>query len=134
MPTVRIRVEWEGISAMEARIDSIGQKTVQNIEKNMHNLGEDAHVVMQEHTHVRSGRLLEGDQLNVAGMSFELANQVRYAKFIEGGHMTPSYFHTRHGIRPAKKRSFVGPFPFLEPAVEFGMENILEYLSHSLAD
>lgn len=123
---MKIIVEWEGIDAMLRRFTEIGEKGAKGVEQQMGKLGKDALEVMRGATHVRSGRLLEGDKLEIGGYSFRLYNEVFYAPFVERGHRMGGWA-ARHG-----HEGFVEARPFLKPAVEFGIENILDYLSHSL--
>ena len=131
---LRVIVTFEGLDTVLSNLERYETAFPQNIEQAMAVLGEDALNVMRGATHVRTGTLRSGDTLETSGMGFTLSNYVRYAKFVERGHMTPAGFHTRHGYRPAKRRSHVGPFPFLKPAVEYVEAEIIDRLAAALQE
>ena len=130
----RVTITIEGVETVLSNLETIGKKIESNIQDITATLGADALDVMRERTHVRTGQLREGNTLNVGHFSFTLSNRVRWARFIEFGHMTPRGWRTKHGYRSAKRRSQVGPYPFLEPAVEFVDEVILERLGKAVSD
>jgi len=135
MAGVKVTIEFEGIDQVIHNLDDIGKKFETNIQDATAKLGADAQDVMREHTHVRKGKLREGDSLDVGHFEFTLFNDVFYAKFIERGHMTPRGWRLPGGgYRVAKRRSHVGPFPFLEPAVQFVEEEIVDRLGKALGD
>ena len=125
---MKIIVEWEGIETMLARFTEIGKKGAEGVQAQMERLGKGALEVMRGATHVRSRRLLEGDKLEIGGYSFRLYNEVYYAPFVEYGHRMGGWAGRIH------PGGHVAARPFLKPAVEFGIENILDYLAHSLDD
>ena len=131
---LKITITFEGLDTVISNLDRIGEKFEQNIQDTTASLGSDALDVMREHTHVRTGRLREGDTLEVGRLSFTLANDVRYARWVNWGHMTPRGWRTKEGYRPAKRRSHVEGHFFLESAVEFVEETILDRLGEALKD
>jgi len=130
----KVTITLEGLDKVVSNLKDIGKKGRENVEKITQETGKDALDVMKGATHVRSGRLKQGDTLEGSGLSFTLSNAVKYAPFIEYGHMTARGWHTRHGYRPAKRRSHVPAYPFLKPAVEFIVEELPDRLSKFLED
>ena len=132
---VKVTISFEGIDTVISNLDAIGKKTEQNIQDITATLGADALDVMREATHVRTGKLREGDTLDVGHFSFELFNDVRYAGWVNWGHMTPRGWRLPGGgYRPAKRRSHVEGEFFLEKSVEFVEQEILDRLGKAVSD
>lgn len=131
---VRVTIEFEGLDQVIGNLDRIGKTTEQNIQTITAKLGADAQDVMREHTPERTGRLRKGDSLDVGKFEFTLFNEVYYAGWRNWGHMTPRGWRTRHGYRPAKRRSHVEGSFFLEQAVDFVEQEILDRLGKALGD
>lgn len=131
---IKVTISIEGIDTVISNLDTIGKKIETNIQDITAALGADAQDVMRAHTHVRTGTLREGDSLDVGHFSFTLFNDVRYAKWVNPGHMSPRGWRTKHGYRPAKRRSHVPGEFFLEAAVEFVESEILDRLGKAIGD
>lgn len=129
-----ISVEFEGLDALVSRLEALGEKVETGSEQVVAKVGADAQKVMIEATHRRSGKLQEGDELDVSGLEFRLFNEVFYAPFVEAGHNTPAGWRTKHGYRPAKHRHWVEARPFLKPAEEYATEELTSRLATILDD
>lgn len=130
---VKVTVELIGLSTVIANLDKIGEQAPSNLEKQTEALAKDSLDAWQGATPVRSGRLKGGSSADVGGLSITFTNAVRYYKWVDDpGHMTPMGWHTRHGYRPAKRRSHVAGKPITKTLVNFVSENIEEYLSKFL--
>jgi len=133
--SITVTITFDGLDEVIGNLGTIGEEWAQNVDEATAQLGVDALEVMKEETHIRSGRLRSGDTLSGGAMAFELSNPVYYAPFVERGHMTPRGWRTRHGYRPAKHPPHhVAARPFLEPAVEFVEDNILDRLGTAVSD
>lgn len=126
----RVTIELIGLETVIANLDKIGEQAPANLEKQTAELARGAQDAWDAVTPVRSGRLIGGNKAEVGGLSITFMNGVYYYKFVnDPGHMTPAGWHTRHGYRPARRRSHVAGKPMTETLVDFVSENIEEYLS-----
>src|SRR6266567_349821 len=131
---IRIIVKIINLETVLANLDAIHEKAIQGVIKQTERLASDTNDAWRAATPRRSGRLSGGSGYKVSGMSFTLNNAVKYYPFVDEGHMSPKGWNTKHGYRPAKKRSHVPGHFMTNKAVEFIEEHILEYLSKFLDD
>jgi HK97 gp10 family phage protein len=107
-------VTWEGIDTFTARLQKMAEGTA--IETAMGTVGKNAKETMDSNTPVRTGKLKEGNTLEVKGLTFTLSNSTDYAIYVEMG--------TR----------FMHAEPFLAPAVESAIQEMPEILSKALLE
>ncbi len=107
-------VEWEGLGAWISMVEDMRETTPEKVHETMDEIGDDTKIVMDAHTPVRTGKLKEGNTLTKEEDGFTLSNAVDYAKWVNGG--------TR------KMRAQ----PFLDPAVEYGSQEMDERLPKAL--
>lgn len=129
---VKVTIEFQGLQAVLDNLESIEARAQDNLEKQTVQLTRDAQDAWRNATPVRTGRLMGADRGIPGGLEVEFINTVRYYKWVDEGHMTPAGWHTKHGYRPAKRRSHVGGKFMTEALVEFLEGNIEEYLSKFL--
>jgi hypothetical protein len=132
MMGARVIIEWDGLEQVISNLADLGEKAPQNLEHQMAELASATEDAWKESTPRRTGRLQEADIVETGGMSFTLNNATRYYDWVDRGHMTPAGWRTRHGYRPAKRRSHVEGQEMTDKAVQFIEENIEDYLSKFL--
>lgn len=125
----KVIIEIDGLQTVLGNLDSIEARAQDNLEKQTTQLTKDAQDAWRGATPVRTGRLMGGDRGVPGGLEAEFINAVRYYPFVDEGHNTPAGWHTRHGYRPAKRRSHVGGRFMTDKLIEFLSENIEAYLS-----
>ena len=128
----KVVIEWQGIDTVISNLSDIQEKAPKNLERQMASLASATEDNWQEDTPERTGKLRGADIAKPDGLSFTLNNAVKYYKFVDEGHMTPKGWRTRHGYRPAKKRSHVEWREMTSKAVEFIVQNLEKYLSKFL--
>lgn len=128
----RVTIVWDGMETVLDNLTKIEEKGGENLIKLTADLSKDTEHAWKEATPRRTGRLQDDERAQPAGLSFTLENSTYYYKFVDEGHMTPKSWRTRHGYRPAKRRSHVEGRLMTEKAVEFIESNIEEYLSKFL--
>lgn len=128
----RVTITWNGIEEVISNLTTIEEKGQENLIKQTAKLADATKQTWKDNTHRRSGRLQDAEEAPVEGLSFTLNNSVYYYDWVNDGHNTPRGWHTRHGYRPAKRRSHVEGQEMTQKAVEFIEDNIEEYLSKFL--
>jgi hypothetical protein len=131
---MRITIEFNGLTENIEYLTAINEKAIAGIEKQTALLARDSQSAWRGATPKRSGRLQSGDVAQVDGMSFTLGNAVYYYDFVDLGHNTPAGWRTKHGYRPAKRRSHVAGREITQKAVQFIEENAVGYISKFLDD
>lgn len=132
MMGARVTITIDGIDEVVQNLTNIGERASENLVKLTAELARDTEDAWKAATPRRTGRLQEGDVAKPDGLSFTLNNAVFYYKFLNDGHWTPRGWRTRHGFRPAKRRSHVEGRQMTEKALQFVEDNITEYLSKFL--
>lgn len=127
-----VKITWEGIDTVINNLDAIEQKASEGVIKQTKALASATEQAWKDATPRRTGKLQEGDRVEVDGMSFTLRNAVQYYPFVSEGHMTPRGWRTRRGYRVAKRRSRVEGKLITEKAIQFVEQNIRDYLSRFL--
>ncbi len=128
----RVIITIDGLDKVISTLSSIENKAEGNLEKQTATLARDTGQAWQDVTHRRSGRLQAGEIVDAQGLSFTLKSSTYYYNFVDKGHNTPAGWRTKHGYRPAKRRSYVEGQEMTKKAVEFVEENIENYLSKFL--
>lgn len=128
----RVVIQFEGLDEVLNNLTDIEEQAGQNLVKLTADLAEATEAKWQEVTPRRKGRLQEADKANPDGLEITLENDVFYYKFVDEGHNTPIGWRTKHGYRPAKRRSHVEGRNMTEKVTEFIEENIEDYLSKFL--
>ncbi len=128
----RVTITWDGMEQVLSNLTKIEEKGQENLVKQTAELAKATEADWKDITPRKSGRLQDADVSRPAGLSFTLENNVYYYKFLDEGHMTPRGWRTRHGYRPAKRRSHVEARLMTERAIGFIEDNIEEYLSRFL--
>ena len=129
---MRVIVTFEGLDRVISNLSTIEEKAPKNLETQVQSLARDTEQAWKQATPARSGRLQGGDRAEPEALSFTLENSVSYYKFVDDGHQTPAGWHTKHGYRPAKRRSHVEGREMTQAAIEFVEQNIEEYLAKFL--
>lgn len=131
---IRVTVKITGLTEVLSNLDRIGNDAEQNLRNIVATLAEDTKIAWNDATPSRTGRLRGGEIAPASGLRFQLEDAVYYYPFVNDGHMTPRGWHTKHGYRPAKRRSHVEGKFMTEAAVDFVSNNILNRLSRFLPD
>jgi len=118
MPVI-VRITVEGVGEAISYLQSVDADLRGALQDTMSQFGSDSQDFMKEATPARKGTLRSGDALAQGDMQFTLSNVVYYAGWRNFGHNTPRGWHTRHGYRLAKKRSFVEGAHFYEKTTEY---------------
>lgn len=129
---VRVTITWDGIEEAVSRLGTISERGQQNLVKLTSELAKDTETAWKEATPRRTGRMQSEERAEVAEMSFTLQNNTYYYQFVDPGHWTPRGWRTKHGYRPAKRRSHVEGRFMTQKAVGFVEQNIVPYLSKFL--
>jgi hypothetical protein len=129
-----VRIEWEGLDNAISRFQGMGEQLNSNLEKQAEALAKGGNDAWDAVTPVRSGRLKGGNRGEAGGLTVTFSNATRYYVWVNDGHNTPAGWHTRHGYRPAKRRSHVGGKFMTQKLVEWLEGNIGEYLQKALDD
>lgn len=132
MMGARVTITIDGIDEVVQNLTNIGERSEENLVKLTAELARDTEDAWKAATPRRTGRLQEADVAKPDGLTFQLLNSTYYYKFLNEGHWTPRGWRTRHGFRPAKRRSHVEGRQMTEKAVQFVEENITDYLSKFL--
>ncbi len=129
----KVVIVLEGLDEVLNRLDEIGKKAGENLQMITKDFGEAIQEEWQEVTpRGKTGRLQGGDKADAHGLSITLENDVFYYKFLDEGHRTPAGWHTKHGYRPAKRRSQVEGRLMTERVTKFIEENIEDRYSKFL--
>lgn len=128
----KVIIEWQGLDNAIARLTEIEEKAPESLATQVRELAKDTEQTWREATPRKTGRLQGADEAKPDGLSFTLNNSTRYYKFRDEGHWTPRGWRTKHGYRPAKRRSHVEGAFMTDKAVEFIEQNAEEYLSKFL--
>lgn len=128
----RVTITWEGLNNAISHLENVSVSVQDKIERQTAQLARDGQNAWRNATPVRTGRLMGGDRGIPGGLEIEFMNNVFYYKFLDEGHMTPAGWHTKHGYRPAKRRSHVAGKFMTEKLVEFLEGNVDEYLRQAL--
>ena len=132
---VTVTITWEGLDGAISHFSQLGEQALQNTEKNAQKLAKAGETAWKGATPHRTGRLAGGDAGEAEGLTITFMNDVRYYQWVDlPGHNTPAGWHTRHGYRPAKRRSHVAGKPITKTLVEFLESNIATYLSNVFDD
>ncbi len=130
---VKVTITWDGLEQVISNLSDIGENAPKNLERQVVELAKDTKQAWRENTpRGKTGRLQDEEEVEPDGLSFTLNSTTKYYKFVDEGHQTPKGWNTRHGYRPAKKRSHVAAREITSKTVEFIEENIEEYLSKFL--
>jgi hypothetical protein len=129
---VRVMVEISGLDEVLKNLEDIQVRSPENLVKLTAELARDTEQEWKAATPRRTGRLQEADVAQPDGLTFQLLNSTYYYRFLDAGHWTPRGWRTRHGFRPAKRRSFVEGRHMTSKAVEFVEGNITDYLARFL--
>lgn len=129
-----IRVEWEGLGEAVSRFSQMGEKLNSNLENQSQALGRAGKDAWDSATPVRSGRLKGGNVANAEGLTVTFSNAVKYYVWVDEGHMTRRGHMTKHGFKPAKRRSHVAGKFMTEKLVQWAKENVGEYLQKAVDD
>ena len=125
---MKVTITFEGVEKVLSNLTDIGEKAGENLQKQIEELGKDTAIKWQQATPSRSNRLRGSDKMMPGELSFTLQNAVYYYKFVDEGHMTPKAFHGR----PARRISHVQGREMTKVAVDFIMENLIDYLAKFL--
>ncbi len=129
----RVVIEWQGIETVISNLSRIEEIAPQNLEKQMAALAKDTEQEWKRVTpRGKTGRLQGADVAEPDGLSFTLKNATKYYPFVDEGHWTPRGWRTKHGYRPAKRRSRVAGREMTSKTVQFILQNINDYLSKFL--
>lgn len=128
----KVTVKITGLTEVLSNLDRIGNEAEQNLRDIVATLAQDTKIAWKDATPERSGRLRGGETAPAGGLRFQLEDAVYYYPFVNDGHMTPRGWHTKHGYRPAKRRSHVAGKFMTEAAVDYVSNNIIELLSRFL--
>lgn len=128
----RVIIQWQGLDAALSRLSEIEEKVPQNIERQVTALAEATEQEWKQNTPRRTGKLQDADKAEPDGMSFTLNNSVYYYKFVDEGHNTPRGWRTKHGYRPAKRRSHVAGREMTSKTIQFVLQRMNDYLSKFL--
>lgn len=132
---ITVSIEIDGVETVLGNLDKIEASAQDNVSKQLSALTRDATDYWEENTPKRTGRLAGGDTGEATDLTATFSNGVYYYKWVNvPGHMTPAGWHTRHGYRPAHRRSHVPGKPMTETLIQFLVDNILTYLSKFLED
>jgi hypothetical protein len=127
-----IRVIVDAQQALES-LDKASTKIPENLKRQLGKLADDSKKAWQEGTpEGKTKRLRGGEEAEVTDLSINFINEVYYYKFVDDGHYTPRGWHTKHGYRPAKRRSFVEGREMTKKATEFIEGHADPYLSDIL--
>lgn len=129
----RVIVTFEGIDEVIGNLSATGEELQTNITEAMAQLSADTQDEWQAATPVRTGRLQAGDKASASGMSFTLANSVFYYSLRDKGHMTPRGWRTKHGYRPAKKRSHVAGAHMSDRAIGYIKGELMNRLGKAVS-
>lgn len=128
----RVVIEWQGLETVISNLSRIEEIAPQNLERQVSALAKDTEQEWKQVTPRRTGRLQNADVAEPDGLSFTLKNNVYYYKFVDEGHNTPRGWRTKHGYRPAKRRSHVAGREMTSKTAQFVAQNINDYLSKFL--
>lgn len=129
----RVVVQWQNLDTVIARLTDIEEKAPQNLERQMAELAADTEKAWKQNTPKgKTGRLQGADVAEPDGLSFTMKNSTRYYGWVDEGHNTPRGWRTKHGYRPAKRRSHVAGREITSKTVQFIIQNINRYLSKFL--
>lgn len=128
----RVVIEWQGLETVISNLSRIEEIAPRNLERQVAALARDTEQEWKQVTPRRTGRLQNADISEPDGLSFTLKNNVYYYKFVDEGHNTPRGWRTKHGYRPAKRRSHVAGREITSKTVQFIIQNINRYLSQFL--
>lgn len=107
-------VTWEGLGTFASSIEEYGQKIPEKIKQVVAELGQTSKEAMDTNTPVDTGRLKEGNVLNMTDTGFELVNEVYYSGYVN------------YGTR------YMTAQPFLEPAMEVASQELEQKLPQTL--
>lgn len=128
----RVIIQWQGLDAAISRLSEIEEKAPQNLERQVSALATATEQEWKQNTPRRTGKLQEGDKVEPDGLSFTLNNSTRYYPFVDTGHWTPKGWRTKHGYRPAKRRSHVAGREMTSKTIQFVLQRMNDYLSKFL--
>jgi hypothetical protein len=132
MMGVRVVIEWSGLEQVISNLADIEEKAPQNLEHQMAELAHDTEEEWKQNTPRRTGKLQDADVVEPDGLSFTMKNSVHYYPFVDEGHNTPRGWRTKHGYRPAKRRSHVEGREMTSKTIDFIEENLEDHLSKFL--
>lgn len=134
MGTVNVTISWQGIDEVIARLTDIEEKGQANLQTIVRDFAGETKDAWKEGTpRGKTGRLQDEEEAVAEGLSFTLESPTFYYKFVDDpGHWTPRGWRTKHGYRPAKRRSHVEGRGMTRKATDFVKDNIEERLSHFL--
>ena len=131
---IKVTIAIDGLETVLNNLGGIGDKAESKLTQLTEELAKATEADWKEATPKRTGKLQGDDRAAPGELSFTLENSIYYYPFVDLGHRTPAGWHTKHGYRPAKRRSHVEGKEMTEKAVEFVEDNILDYLSKFLED
>lgn len=129
---VKVTITWDGIEEAVSRLGTISERGQQNLVKLTANLADDGKTAWREVTPHRTGRLQGEEEAISSGLSATFRSSTFYYPFVSEGHYTPRGWRTKHGFRPAKRRSHVAGREMTAKLVDWLRQNTPEYLSKFL--
>lgn len=128
----RVTITIDGIDEVVQNLTNIGERSEENLVKLTAEFARDTETAWRQNTPRRSGRTQGEEHVEPDGLTFSLLNSTYYYDWLNDGHWTPRGWRTRHGYRPAKRRSHVAGREMTQKTLEFVKGNILDYLSKFL--
>jgi hypothetical protein len=126
---LKITISFQGIEEVIGNLTRIEEQGQKNLIKLTAELANDTEKAWKAGTPEGKTKRLRGEErAEPSGMSFTLISPTFYYKFVDEGHNTPLGWKTKHGWRPAKRRSHVAGRDMTPKAVEFIRQNIRPYL------
>lgn len=132
MGNVRVTVTVDGVEQVLSNLTRIGEQSEQNLVKLTKNLADDGKAAWKEGTPRRTGRLQGEETAEASGLSITYSSPTRYYDWVDAGHYTPRGWRTKHGYRPAKRRSHVAGREMTPKLIDWLTQNTPEYLSRFL--
>lgn len=129
----RIVIQFQGVEETIQRITEIEEKVQQNLITETKQIADDGKTAWKEATpEGKTGRLRGKEEAQAADLSATFTSPTYYYKFVDAGHNTPAGWRTKHGYRPAKRRSHVKGREMTKQLVEWLRQNMTRYLSKFL--
>lgn len=130
---IKVIIEWQGLDTVISDLSDIEKNAPKNLERQVVSLAKDSKQAWRGNTpHGKTGRLQDEEEAEPDGLSFTLNSVTKYYPFVDEGHMTPKGWRTKHGYRPAKKRSHVAAREMTSKTIDFIEGHVEEYLSKFL--
>lgn len=127
-----VRIVLEGLQEVLDNLTKVEEKAPENLEKQVAHLAKDTQEEWKQNTPRRTGQTQDAEQTPVDGLKFTMNNCVKWYDWLNDGHMTPRGWHTKHGYRPAKRRSHVEGREMTQKALDYVERNATQTLSKFL--